>query len=252
MEKRILKTISTIDTFNIEEFIKLNIGVEIQDFTEPNLSSDEINRIINGYKEKLKDFNNIKSMHGPFLDLKPSSPDILIREVSYNRYLDTIKIAKKLDMDYLIFHSQINPYLNHPSHKTLNNIQNKEFWVKILGEVLDYKGTILLENIFEEEPSMLKELIETINLPNIKINLDIGHAKLGKASLEEWIKELKDNIYYIHIHSNDGLYDGHQSPTKDEIDELYSLLDKYDLNPALSLEYKTDSLKQEIERYRND
>lgn len=250
IEMRILKTISTIDSLNIEELNVLNIGVEIQDFTEPNLSMTEVNKITNKYKNLFKGFNNIRALHGPFLDLKPSSPDKLIREVSHSRYLYTLKAAKELDMDYLIFHSQINPYLNQPFLRKLNNIQNKEFWEEILKEVPDYKGIVLLENIFEETPMMLKELIETISLPNIKVNLDIGHAKLGKASLEEWIRELKEYIVYVHIHSNDGLYDEHQSPTQEEIRSLYSILDKYGLNPVLSLEYKVDNLRKEIERYR--
>lgn len=250
MKRKILKTISSINSLNMEELNNLNMGVEIQDLTEPNLSLSEINKIIAQYKEKFQEFNNIKALHGPFLDLKPSSPDKLIREVSYNRYLYTINAAKELTIDYLIFHSQINPYLNQPFLRELNNIQSKEFWEQILKEVSDYKGIILLENIFEETPDMLKELIETINLPNIKINLDIGHAKLGKVSLEKWIRELKDYIVYIHIHSNDGLYDKHQSPAQGEIENLYYILDKYDLNPVLSLEYKVDNLRKEIERYR--
>src|SRR5699024_10834987 len=138
-----------------------------------NLSVEDVKNTIYRYKEKFKNFNNSKAMHGPFLDLKPSSPDMEIRKVSYKKYLDAIKIAKELDMDYLIFHSQINPALNQPSLVQLNNGQVKEFWIKILDEIPDYKGIILLENIFEQTPDMLKELIEKIDLPNIRINLDI-------------------------------------------------------------------------------
>ena len=39
MNRKILKTVSTLDDLNIKELIEMNIGVEIQDFTEPNLSS---------------------------------------------------------------------------------------------------------------------------------------------------------------------------------------------------------------------
>jgi len=250
MDRKILKAISTIDDLNIKELNSLNLGVEIQDFVEPNLSSEDIKNTIHRYKEKFEGFNNFKALHGPFLDLKPASPDKMIREVSYFRYLYTIKAAKELKIDYLIFHSQINPLLNKPSMIKLNNMQAKEFWLKILDEVPDYEGIILLENIFEETPHMLKELIETIDLPNIRINLDIGHAKLGKVGLEDWIRGLKNYISYIHVHSNDGLYDTHQSPTKEEIQKLYYLLDKYNINPVLSLEYKVDNLTEEIERYR--
>lgn len=246
--KKLVKCINYIEKLDIDEIKKLNIGIEIQDFTEPNLKDREIKMIIERYKIAFENFKDIKSMHAPFLDLKPASPDLLIREVSYKRYLNTINIAKELNMDYIVFHSQINPYLNEPFLRQLNNNQAKEFWDKILNET-EYKGIILIENIFEETPEMLKEYIQTINRPNIKINLDIGHAKLGKVKLEDWIEELKDYIEYMHIHSNDGLYDKHHRLSKEEIDHLYNLLEKYKLNPILSLEYNVENLSEEIKRY---
>lgn len=248
MDRKILKTAFTMDDLEMEELNKLDIGIEIQDFTEPNLSPGETLETINFYKEKLINFKGIKSMHGPFLDLKPASPDKRIRALSFQIYLEAIQIAKELKVDYLIFHSQINPYLNDPIMKKLNNKQSKDAWVKILEEIPDYKGTILIENIFEETPAMLKERIETIDLPNIRINLDLGHAKLGTASLEEWIKELKDCIAYIHVHSNDGVHDLHNAPSPEEINQLYELLDKYAINPVLSLEYKTENIEKEIDK----
>ena len=243
-----MKCVNYIEKLDIDEIKKLNIGIEIQDFTEPNLKEREIKLIIEGYKLAFENFKGIRSMHGPFLDLKPASPDLLIREVSYRRYLNTINVAKELEIDYIVFHSQINPYLDEPYLRQLNNNQAKEFWDKILNET-GYKGIILIENIFEETPEMLKEYIQTINRPNIKINLDVGHANLGKVKLEDWISQLKDYIEYMHIHSNDGLYDKHHKPSKEEIAYLYSLLEKYKLNPVLSLEYNIENLGEEIKRY---
>ena len=246
MNRKILNCISTIDEFIIGEYNNVEIGVEIQDFTEPNLTDDEINDLVDKYKSIFKDFKYIKSIHGPFLDLKPSSPDAEIRRVSQMRYLKVLNIAIELDVDYIIFHSQINPDLNEPSLRKLNNRQSKEFWVDILKELKDFKGTILIENIFEKDPEMLKELIEAIDLPNIKINLDVGHCRLSNASLETWIKELKDHIAYIHLHSNNGIYDQHLQPSQEEIRTLYKLLDKYNLDPVIALEYKVDNLENEL------
>lgn len=251
MKRTLLKAIPTKSEFDVEVFNDLEIGVEIQDFVEPNLSKDQIEDTIKFYMFYLGKLNGIKSFHGPFLDLKPSSPDRIIRDVSYMRYLTALNIAKQLDMDYIIFHSQINPYLNQPYLKKLNNLQAKDFWLKILAEVPDFNGCVLLENIFEETPDMLLELMETLNHPKIRVNLDIGHANLGKVHLEEWISKLKDYISYIHIHSNEGKFDTHNSPTDNKISELQILLDKYNLNPVLSLEYKADDLKQEVYRYKN-
>ena len=91
--------------------------------------------------------------------------------------------------------------------------------------------------------------IQTVDLPGMKINLDIGHLKARNANLEEWIKELKDYIEYIHVHSNNGIYDLHQRPAEEEIFNFYDLLAKYNLNPVLALEYKFSNIEEEIARY---
>lgn len=247
---KILKCAKTIDDFHVDIYNKLEIGVEIQDFTEPNLTQKESIKLMDRYKKIFKNFTGLKALHGPFLDLKPTSPDPLIRQASQKRYLDTLHIGSQLDMDYIVFHSQINPYLNHPDIIKLNNDQSSEFWHKILEEVKHFKGIVLVENIFEEEPYGLRKHIETIDMDNVKINLDIGHAKLGKASLETWIKELKNYIGYMHVHSNDGKYDLHRSMSMEEIENLYELLDKYGIRTPLALEYEAVNFELEVKRYR--
>src|SRR5690606_16765858 len=129
----------------------------------------------------------------------------------------------------------INPNLNEPFISRLNNTQSKEAWEGILKEAKDFKGIIVIENIFENNPAMLKELIQTINLPNIKVNLDLGHVKLGNEPLENCIKELKEYTYYIHLHSNNGVYDQHLKPSQEEINSSYELLAKDKINPAIAL-----------------
>lgn len=250
MNRDILKCINTINEFNKQECDKMNVGVEIQDFTEPNLTDLEIADLIKRYSELFNDFKHTKSLHGPFLDLKPSSPDKDIRRVSYNKYLRTLKIATLLEVDYVIFHSQINPNLKEPKLMELNNLQAREFWHSIVEEASEYKGIILIENIFEESPEMIKDLIETIDLPNVRINFDIGHARLGTVTLEKWIKELKGYLAYIHLHSNDRVYDLHRIPSDIEVMALNNLLDKYELDPVIALEYKSDDISRELELLR--
>lgn len=245
----ILNCIREIFEFDLDEFSRLNIGVEIQDFTQPDLDSNTIEKRVEKYKSLFKGFNGIISIHGPFLDLKPASPDPDIRRVSVNKYLKALHIGKELNVDYIVFHSQINPKLNEPNLVRLSNLQTKEFWMKVL-EDSGYNKTVLIENVFEDDPKMLKEYIETVNIPNLKINLDVGHVKLTKCPLEKWIRELKDYIVYLHIHSNDGKNDKHEAPTKDEILNIIGLLKKYNINPILSLEYLVDNIEDEVKKYR--
>lgn len=248
MAYRILNCISTHESLNIEEANRLDYGIELQDFVEPNLTVDEKKRLIAVYSRDLSKLNGAKAIHGPFLDLRPSSPDLLIREASRMRYSETLDIAAFLNVDYVIFHSQINPYLNLPRLRKLNAKQAAEYWHEAL-RLTKYKGTILLENIFEETPEMLAELLEEISDETIRVNLDIGHLRLGKSSLDEWISTLAEWISYIHVHGNDGKFDTHQAPTDEDIDELLGSLSRNGIKPVLALEYTVKDMESEIRRY---
>ena len=246
--KKIINCISTIEELNVDLYKELNLGVEIQDFTDPGLSHKDREDIFRAYLQKLKSFKNIIALHGPFIDLKPASPDPEIREISKNKYLHTLDIAHRLGVDYVIFHSQINPYLSHGLIREVNTSQARDFFRELARET-SYNKKILIENIYEEDPSMLRELIEAINLENVRVILDIGHAKLGRVSLEKWFMELNDYIEYIHVHSNDGIIDSHNRISDGEIKNLYRLIGKYKIKPLLSLEYKVEDIKKEYIRY---
>lgn len=248
-KRKIVQVVRYYKEFNRDEIKDNVVGLEIQDFTDPNLSEEEIERIKTFYKEEFKDLNCIKSMHGPFIDLNPFSPDLDIREISYDKYIKSLKIAAELEMDYIIFHSQMHDGHLEPIMKEYVMNLNKELFASLIADVPEYNGYILIENIFEKNPDSLVELIETISQSRVRVNLDIGHAKLMDLTMEDWIGKLKDNIVYMHIHSNNGDFDQHMPPKRWEIDLLYSLLDKYEINPILSLEYKKEDLEEELEKY---
>lgn len=249
MTKKIVKSISQYYEFDVAVFNKLNLGVEIQDFTEPNLSKYEKKSIIKEYLKLFKSYNNLKCMHGPFIDLEPASPDPLIRKVSQSRYIETLKIANILGIEHVIFHSQINPFVNYPLLSDLNDFQDKEAWERILYKS-KYDGYIYLENVYEQRPYMLKKRLDVINNPQIKVNLDIGHCNIGKVNLDKWLDTLKNYIGYMHVHSNSGIYDTHNPIDKLEVNKLYKKLKKYNLDPIISLEYRTNNLIEEINKFK--
>lgn len=249
MEFKILNCIGTIDRLNVDEANRLDYGIELQDFVEPNLKVEEKKMLLARYSAELGKLKGLKALHGPFLDLRPSSPDLLIREASRMRYAETLDIAEYLKVDYVIFHSQINPYLSLPSLRKLNARQAADYWKEALNKT-KYKGIILLENIFEETPDMLKELLDEIGDERVRVNLDIGHLRLGKAPLIEWVDSLKDHIAYMHVHGNDGKFDTHLPPSDKDIAELAEALEANGVNPVLALEYKVNDMESELKRYR--
>lgn len=246
--RQIIKCIQIIDQLDVDLFNELNIGVELQDLTEPNMSDAERADLITRAKEILPHLKGVKAMHGPFLELKPASPDPLIKEVSQNRYIDALNVATEIGVDYIVFHSQIIPQLNDPFLSNLNNEQARDAWAEILDET-NFQGTIVIENVFENTPEMLVDYMNIVDFPNMKVNLDIGHARVGDAELSEWLEALKGKIAYMHIHTNDGVYDQHLPMSPEDVNELYQTLDEYNLNPVLSLEYQAEDLKAEIGKY---
>lgn len=157
-------------------------------------------------------------------------------------------MATEIGVDYIVFHSQILPQLNDPILSNLNNEQARDAWATIL-EATDFKGTILIENVFENTPEMLVNYMKLVDFQNVKVNLDIGHAHVGDAELSEWLEALKDKIAYMHIHTNDGIQDQHKPLSPEGVNELYQMLDEYNLNPVLSLEYQAEDLEAEIGKY---
>ena len=72
-----------------------------------------------------------------------------------------------------------------------------------------------VEMIFESNNQVIAEnTLDTLKrFPKLKYNLDIGHINVGVNSgnfgmpLEEFLSKIKNRVYYIHAHNNNGLKD---------------------------------------------
>jgi len=244
---KLLKCVGDIDSFHVEDFNALGIGVEIQDFAKPNVLDGDTHERVNQYKEALKGFRYPIAMHGPFIDLKPVSPDKQIQRVTHDKYLKTLMIAKELGVQMLILHSQTNPWINLYD-KPFYHAAYREAFENLL-EQSGYERMIVLENIFEHHPNQLKALIEGINHPRIRVNLDIGHSQIqNETTLKDWFVGLGEHIHYIHVHWNDRVNDLHLPLGDEGYHELKVLVDTYTEDPFIAIEYNTGDLVQDISR----
>ena len=87
---------------------------------------------------------------------------------------------------------------------------------------------IHVENVYEDDFTNLKELIEQVNqsldAERLTICLDIGHVNANSShNLEEWIRGLGDRICYVHVHNNDGILDDHWRLDKGKINIPHTL-----------------------------
>lgn len=186
-------------------------------------------------------------LHGPFFDLSPASFDSQIKAVTINRFEAAYQIAAKLNAKKIIFHTGFLPQVYYIEGWLQNSIL---FWKEFM-ENKDSSITICIENVFETDYTPLKNLIETVNHPALKICLDIGHVHAySSLPLNQWITELSPYISHVHLHNNNGIKDEHLGLTSGSIDmpNCLNLLIKHCASSTVTLEiYDPIELKSSLD-----
>jgi sugar phosphate isomerase/epimerase len=248
---KLLQCIDNLDNFDAEKYNELSIGINIDDVSNTNMLDGDWEKVVHGYHQKLKGFKNTVSVHGVPFDLNPGSPDKKVVELTKYRYKQCINIAKLLDASYVVFHSQINPWIRDKKILEIKANRQIDFWNEMTDVIGDNKLKALVENVYEDDYSDLLMLIEKINSPKVGVCFDTGHMlSTSKQSMEEWIGNLEPYIDMIHLHWNDGTYDSHQSPNENELKIFKQIYKKYEIGCFTALEYKIDDINAEIKRVR--
>jgi len=75
--------------------VNKGLGVEVQDFYNPNLiDTVESDKLLAEYKKALENFQGGKSLHAPFWDLNLGSKNPLVKEATMKAFNYSYKIAK--------------------------------------------------------------------------------------------------------------------------------------------------------------
>lgn len=176
-------------------------------------NSDSLDRIDADSADKLKNilnYNPSLSIHAPFMDLSPGAIDSFVRAATVRRFNQVLDIAEMLKPSSIVFHSgyekwkyalKIEPWLE----------KSIETWKPLIERAKHIGTKIAIENIFEDEPSNLKLLMENLGSENFGICFDSGHCNLfTKVSPLEWLEALNPYIIELHLHDNDKSADQHR------------------------------------------
>ncbi len=145
-------------------------------------------------------------LHGPFSELFPCAIDPKVREIAILRYRQTIKAAQRYGIHKIVLHGGYNPHLYFSCWFTEQSVV---FWKEFVEKIPE-DMVICIENVLEETPQMLADIVRQVNSPRLRMCLDIGHAHAySKCTVQEWIKSCSDILEHVHIHNNDGLKDLH-------------------------------------------
>ncbi len=179
------------------------------------------------------------SAHGPFYDLIPPSSDFEVSDVAKAKFIRAIDACNYLGIQNIIFHNGWIPTFYNSNQWIDNSIK---FWNSIL-EYANGSVIIHLENVMENEPFLIKDIVTGINSPFFKACLDVGHVNIfSKIEVNNWIKEIGISINHVHLHNNYGVDDNHNGLTNGNINiyEVFKRIRDICGNITVNLELRSD------------
>ncbi|HOP40094.1 MAG TPA: sugar phosphate isomerase/epimerase family protein [Geobacteraceae bacterium] len=178
------------------------------------------------------------TIHAPFMDLNPGALDRLVLEATRLRFRQVMEAAAVLCPSVVVFHPGYDRWRFGGSRDRW--LQNSiETFQPVVEQAASVGCVIAVENIFEEEPSTLRALLEAVQSPLFRHCFDVGHWNLfSKLSMEEWFEELGCFIAEAHIHDNHGMADDHSPLGEASIDFplFFRLMARYAPEAAWTIE----------------
>ncbi|MBF0119939.1 MAG: sugar phosphate isomerase/epimerase [Desulfobacterales bacterium] len=149
------------------------------------------------------------TLHGPFMDLSPGSPDPYIRKITKYRFKQLLKLIPIFKPKSIVCHTgyDVKRY-GFIYDEWSGNLIDTFLW---FGEEVIKKGSkLMIENVYEKNPSEIKFLFKKLEHLGVSFCFDIGHqSAFSDSPLEDWVKELGAYIGQLHLHDNFGKKDDH-------------------------------------------
>ncbi|MFZ2089634.1 MAG: sugar phosphate isomerase/epimerase family protein [Desulfobaccales bacterium] len=151
------------------------------------------------------------TVHGPFQDLAPGALDDFILAASRKRLRQAWRWLPVFRPEAVICHL---------GYEDRHYLWDRENWLNRVAATFRELGAqaqacdvrVMLENVYEQDPGLIKEAIERIGLPNVQVCLDVGHLNaFGGADFPGWLDTLWPMIGHLHLHDNQGRQDDHQA-----------------------------------------
>ncbi|HWQ80455.1 MAG TPA: sugar phosphate isomerase/epimerase [Anaerovoracaceae bacterium] len=218
---------------------KYGIGLEIDEFcTASNMEGEDFDSIDRTIREKMASACRL-ILHAPFNELFPSAIDPMALRLAYQRYNQAYSLAKQYDISRMVVHSGYVPYVYFKSWFLERSV---EFWKTFISDKPE-NFHIMIENVLEDEPYTLAELIEGIGDKRVKACLDIGHANCSTAlDLTEWVKTLGPCLSHVHLHNNRKTYDKHDPLSRGDID-MNLILNSLKKHAPIGVTYTIENLE---------
>lgn len=180
-------------------------------FAYPDILDNNWRALLDEYKQLLAPIGLV-TMHGPFLDMAPGSPDQRINELVASRYRHAINIGEELGAKVIVFHANFIAAILTEDYRTGWHQRNTVFWKPIAEYAARHHITVAIENMWEFDPFIIADVLKAIDHPSLRACLDVGHAHLfSKVPFEQWLGAMEPWLVHVHLNNNDGKLDIHRA-----------------------------------------
>jgi sugar phosphate isomerase/epimerase len=224
----------------LREIAELGAGIELGSYGLMGIRSEQdwetrftMHKAIRGQ------FQGPIAIHGPFIGMEFAHIDHLIRDAVHRRLDKTFEVAVELKASRIVLHSgyTVENDLFHLQETWLKG--NIEFWQREIRRWADVGITIVLENDIDRSPDLMVQLVNEVDSPFLGLCMDIGHQHVfSKIEPREWVRQMDNRLWHVHLHDNDGTGDHHWSIGRGTIDfeSFYAALLEYAPQATLALE----------------
>lgn len=194
---------------------KYGLAVETDHFCQAeNLDGDKAIRA-KADLTQLVDKYEVRVLHAPFNELFPAAIDPKARTLAMNRLNQAADIAMEFGIKKMVVHSGYIPFVYF---KEWHINRSVEFWRDFMADKPE-DFEICIENVLDDEPYMLTNIVKAIDDKRVGLCYDVGHANIvGECSQDEWLNVMSPYLKHLHIHNNDGTGDFHGELMSGSID----------------------------------
>ncbi len=178
------------------------------------------------------------ALHAPFTGIDPGSEKRKTVRTSQANAELIFLLANRLKAQKIIFHPEI-PCSNDPRILSKWFAHSLSFWQNLIPAAEEIGATICLENIYDQHPQPLLQLLTALNSPWVGHVFDIGHWNIfAHTGLTEWLDLLDPFLKHMHLHDNRGINDDHLPLGQGNapLGTLFSWLQSVPNPPSLTLE----------------
>lgn len=185
---------------------RFNLEISI-DYSMDNFSLSEIR----DYAARLNELGIRMTVHAPYNEIFLGAPDKLIREASLKRmdlafevigFFNPLSVVVHLNFENRRFGFFYDEWLS----LTLDNIK------KYINKCIEMGSILVIENVYEETPDVILEIISAMNGYPVYHCVDVGHVNaFSDSDLQMWIDKTSGFIRQFHLHDNDGTDDAHDA-----------------------------------------